>query len=132
MDAPSPAARAVLRKCNMIPAVPWIVGLLDWSVLDELESPRADVKARFRRVVELNQGYGLERVREPHVKHVEGPLWEMRMSGRDGMARALYVAAKGRRVVVVRVFVRRTEKTPRREIELALERVKEVTGKRSG
>jgi phage-related protein len=65
-------------------------------------------------------------VREPHVKHLEGPLWEMRMKGRDGISRAIYVTARGRRVVVLRVFVKKTLKTPSREIELALERAKEV------
>ena len=70
---------------------------------------------------------GLERVREPYVKHVQGPLWEIRMKGRDGISRALYVTTTGRRVVVVRVFVKKTRKTPRREIELALERAKELT-----
>jgi len=50
----------------------------------------------------------------------------MRMKGRDGISRAIYVTAKGRRVVVVRVFVKKTEKTPRREIDLALERAAEV------
>jgi hypothetical protein len=30
----------------------------------------------------------LERMREPYVKHLEGPLWEMRMKGKDGVARA--------------------------------------------
>ena len=66
-------------------------------------------------------------MREPHVKHLEGPVWEMRMSGRDGISRALYVTASGRRAVVIRAFVKRTQKTPRREIELALRRAKEVT-----
>ena len=65
-------------------------------------------------------------VREPLVKHLEGPLWEMRMKGRDGISRAIYVTARGRRVVVLRVFVKKTLKTPSREIELALERAKEV------
>ena len=50
----------------------------------------------------------------------------MRMKGRDGISRAIYVTAKGWRVVVVRVFVKRTQKTPRREIDLALARAKEV------
>lgn len=59
-------------------------------------------------------------------KHLEGSLWEMRMRGRDGIARAVYVTAMGRRVVVVRVFVKKTQKTPRREIELALRRATEV------
>ena len=49
------------------------------------------------------------------------------MKGKDGISRAIYVTAKGRRVVVVRVFVKKARKTPRREIDLALERAKEVT-----
>jgi phage-related protein len=104
----------------------WIVELLDTRVRDELEALPADMKARFRRIVELIQDHGLERVREPHVKHLDGPLWEMRMKGKDGISRAIYVTARGRRVVVVRVFVKKTQKTPRREIDLALERAKEI------
>jgi phage-related protein len=51
----------------------------------------------------------------------------MRLKGKDGIARAIYVTARGQRVVVVRVFVKKTQKTPRREIELALKRAKDVT-----
>src|SRR5215472_483861 len=97
----------------------WVVELLDDRVRYEFEALPLDMRARFRRIVELIQAYGLERVREPHVKHLEGPLWEMRMKGRDGISRAVYVTAKGHRVVVVRVFVKKTQKTPRREIEIA-------------
>jgi phage-related protein len=104
----------------------WIVEVLDARVRDELEALPADTRARFRRIVELIQGHGLERMREPHIKHLEGPLWEMRMKGKDGISRAIYITAKGRRVVVVRVFVKKTQKTPRREIDLALQRAKEV------
>lgn len=74
----------------------------------------------------LIESQGLDRVREPYVKHLEGPLWEIRMKGRDGIARAAYVTASGRRVVVVRVFVKKTRKAPRREIERALIRAKAV------
>jgi len=104
----------------------WTVELLDRRVQDELEGLPVDVRASFLRIARLIQGLGLERVREPHVKHLEGPLWEMRLKGKDGIARALYVTSIGRRVVVLRVFVKKTEKTPRREIELALARAKEV------
>ena len=48
------------------------------------------------------------------------------MKGRDGISRALYVAVVGRRVVVVRAFIKKTQKTPSREIELALNRAKEI------
>ena len=46
----------------------------------------------------------------------------MRLAGRGGIARALYVAATEQRVVVVRMFVKNTRRTPRREIEVALRR----------
>jgi phage-related protein len=107
--------------------VTWIVELLDDRVRKELDVLPADMKARFRRIVELIQDYGFSQVREPHVRHLEGSLWEMRMKGRDGISRAIYVTARGRRVVVLRVFVKKTQKTPRREIDLALERAMEVT-----
>jgi phage-related protein len=109
--------------------VRWTVETLNETVRNELEALPADVRARFRRIVELIQAYGLEQMREPHVKHLEGRLWEMRMNGRDGVARAIYVTARGWRVVVVRAFAKKTRKTPRREIELALDRAKEALGK---
>jgi phage-related protein len=54
-------------------------------------------------------------------------IWEMRMKGRDGIARAIYVTAKGERVVVLHAFVKKTQKTPQRALEIARERAKEVT-----
>jgi phage-related protein len=105
----------------------WTVEFLDAAVVAELEAQPKDIQARFLRIVELIEGHGLERVRQPYVKHLQGPLWEMRMKGRDGIARAVYVTATGRRIVIVRVFAKKTQRTPRREIELALRRAKEVT-----
>ena len=49
------------------------------------------------------------------------------MKGKDGISRALYVTAIGQRVVVVRVFIKKTQKTPSGEIKLALQRVKEIS-----
>lgn len=104
----------------------WTIEILNDVVREELEGLPADQIARFLRIGDLIQTLGLERVREPHVKHLEGPLWEIRMKGRDGISRALYVVARPRRVVVVRVFSKKTQKTPRREIELALKRAEDV------
>ena len=92
-------------------------------MLDELP---LDMRASFQRIVELIESHGLERVREPYVKHLEGALWEMRMKGKGGIARAAYVTATGKRIVIVHVFEKKTQKTPRREIEIALRRAKEV------
>lgn len=66
-------------------------------------------------------------MREPHVKHLVGPLWEMRLKGSSGIACAIYVTGIGKRAVIVWMFLKKTQKTPRWEIELALELAKEVT-----
>ncbi len=73
----------------------WSVEFLDQDVQSLLDALPLDVRASFQRIVELIQNHGLERVHEPYVKHLEGPLWEMRMKGRSGISRAVYVTAVG-------------------------------------
>ena len=104
----------------------WTVETLDEKVDSEIEALPEDMRARLVRIAQLIEEKGLERVAEPHVKHIEGRLWEMRLKGRSGISRALYVTAVGRRAVIVRVFTKKTEKTPRREIDLALSRAKSI------
>lgn len=104
----------------------WTVEFLNVRVVAEMEAQPDNIRAKFLRIVNMIEVKGLHQVREPYVKHLQGSLWEMRMKGKDGIARAIYVAATGRRVVVMRVFTKKTEKTPRSEIELALARFKEL------
>jgi phage-related protein len=104
----------------------WTVGTLNDAVDAEIEILPEDMRARLARVAQLIEQHGLHRVGAPHVKHLEGSLWEIRLKGRSGISRALYVTARGERVVIVRVFVKKTEKAPRHEIELALSRAKEI------
>jgi len=106
--------------------VHWTVETLNEAVDAELASLPVDMRARFIRIGQLIEAVGLPNVREPHVKHLRGPIWEIRLKGKDGIARALYVTAQRQRVVVLRVFVKKTQKTPNSEIELALQRMKEL------
>jgi phage-related protein len=104
----------------------WTFVFVNSEAKAELDALSADVRASFERIVKLVQVFGLEWVHEPYIKHIEGPIWEMRLRGRDRIARALYLTASRRRVVILRVFVKKTQKTPRREIELARRRAQEV------
>ena len=107
-------------------AMSWTVETLNDTVDAEVEALPEDMRARLARIAQLIEDKGLERVGGPHIKPVEARLWEMRLKGLSGIARALYVTAVGRRVVIVRVFVQKAEKTPRREIELAFSLAKSV------
>lgn len=100
--------------------------VLNQNVVAELEALPMDMRARFARIIELIEGHGLEKLREPLVKHLDKELWEIRVSGRDGISRAIYVTASGMRVIVVRVFIEKSQKTPPREIRLARQRAKEI------
>jgi phage-related protein len=104
----------------------WVVETLNATVDAEVNALPADMRAQLTRIASMIEEFGLDRMREPHVKHLQGPLWEMRMRGKDGISRALYVAASGRRAIIVRVFVKKTQKTPSRKIRLALTRAREL------
>ena len=107
----------------------WDVSTLNEIVEKELDGLPLDMRARFVRISELLAESGPTLVGAPHVRHLDGAIWEMRMWGKDGISRALYVVCEERRrVVVVRVFIKKTRKTPPREIRLARTRARELKG----
>jgi phage-related protein len=114
------------KKYDIYGIMIWTIELLNDDVLNELNALPSDQKAKFTRIADIIKEFGLENVREPYVKHLEKGLWEIRMKGRDGIFRAFYVVAKPKRIVVVRVFKKKTQKTPRKEIKLALKRAEEI------
>lgn len=103
----------------------WTVALHPLAEAELLALP-ADMQARFLHISELLEGFGPQRVGLPHIRPLEGKLWEMRMRGRDGIARAVYAAVHGRRLLVLHVFIKKTQTTPRKAIETALQRLKDA------
>lgn len=96
------------------------------GVDDEIDSLPIGLRARLILLLEMVETVGLERMHAPHVKHLDGKLWELRAKAGEGIARGIYVTVTGRRVVVLHVFEKKTQKTPRRAMTLALARMKEV------
>ena len=104
----------------------WTVEFLPEAAKEEAELP-VDMQARLARMVGVIGQHGLLNLPRDWVKSLGDKLWELRFTGRDGIARAIYVTATGQRVVVVRIFVKKTQKTPQRELELARHRAREVS-----
>ena len=105
--------------------IQWRVEVLDQAI-GEIETWPTEVRAALTKIVERIEAVGLTGIHEPHVKHLQGKLWEMRPSAGGNDGRALYVTAAGRRVVIVAAFMKKTRKTPPRMIEVALERAKGI------
>lgn len=63
---------------------------------------------------------------EPHTKAMGDGLFELRLIGAEGIARVMYCTLSGRRIVMLHGFVKKTQKTPRVELETAMRRMKEI------
>jgi phage-related protein len=93
---------------------------------DEIAALPRGLQARLVRLLEMVENLGLENLHEPHVKHLEGKLWELRVKAGEGIARGLYVTMTGKRVVVLHVFMKKSQKTPLKALDIARSRMKEV------
>ena len=63
---------------------------------------------------------------EPHTKAMGGGLFELRVKGAEGIARVFYCTLIGKRIVMLHSFVKKSQRTPKQELELARIRMKEV------
>ena len=94
-------------------------------VLDDIESWPVDILADYARLVGLLIEFG-PRLRMPHSRPMGGGLFEPRPRGREGSGRALYCFVVGQRVIVLHAFVKKSQATPGRDLDLARRRMKEV------
>ena len=69
-------------------------------------------------MVRMIEELGLQQVREPYIKPLQDKLWEMQIKGLDGIARAIYVTVKERRIIILHAFCKKTRKTPKAAIRI--------------
>ena len=72
---------------------------------------------------DLLEEYG-PRLTEPHAKALGCQIYELRFQGRDGHFRVCYFFFEGNQVIYTNAFKKQTNKTPRHELELAVQRRK--------
>jgi len=94
-------------------------------VKNDIESWPDGILADYARLVELLMEFG-PNLRMPHSRPIGDGLFELRPHGREGIARALYCYVDRHRIMILHAFVKKTEKTPQKELRLARKRLKEV------
>lgn len=104
----------------------WSVETLNSIVDQELQALPTDMRGRFVRVTQLIEEFGPFQIGMPHLKSLDNKLWEIRVSGRAGIGRGIYVIASGKRVVVLHAFIKKTQKTPTAALRIAIQRAKEA------
>lgn len=100
--------------------------LADEEVEAEIKALPADLQARYLRLADFIEDHGPHQLGMPHVRHLEGKLWELRMKGKDGIARALYITASGHRVIILHAFMKKTQKTPKKALRAAKRRMEDL------
>jgi phage-related protein len=103
----------------------WVVEFVNEAAEEEFNALPVDMRAKLQRTFDLVEARGLAALVMPLARPVEGRVWEFRVTGRDGIARSLYAATTGQTLLVLRTFIKKTEKTPRREIDIAKLRLSE-------
>jgi len=104
-----------------------------WSVTFYSERVESDILdlapgfvARFIRYAERMEAFGPD-LGMPHTRAMGGGLFELRIKGAEGIARVFYCTVVDRRIVILHQFVKKTDRTPHKELEIARRRMKEVT-----
>lgn len=109
---------------NKISVIYYISPSGENPISDFLDKLTLSQQAKLLRIIKYAEIYGLQSIL-PHIKKLSGtPLWEIRILGKDNI-RAFYAVVYNNSIIILHGFIKKTQKTPLREINLALLRLKE-------
>ncbi len=103
----------------------WKVTFYNGRVEAELHALPAGFIARFIRYAERMEVYGPD-LGMPHTRPMGDGLFELRLKAAEGIARVFFCTVVARKIVVLHQFVKKSEKTPTRELKIARNRMKEL------
>jgi phage-related protein len=103
----------------------WSVTFYSERVEAEILALPAGFLARFIRYVEKMEHYGPD-LGLPHTKAMGDGLFELRLKAGEGIARVFYCTLVGKRIVMLHQFIKKTDRTPAKELNIARMRKKEI------
>ncbi|MEK6321927.1 MAG: type II toxin-antitoxin system RelE/ParE family toxin [Acidobacteriota bacterium] len=103
----------------------WNVTFYNERVEAEILALPSGLLARFLRYAERMETFGPD-LGMPHTRAMGGGLFELRMKAAEGIARVFYCTVIDRRIVFLHQFVKKTDRTPPKELKIARQRMKEV------
>ena len=107
----------------------WKIEFYDKNVEANIKEWPKGLLAKFIWVSDVIEKFGPADAGMPHVKAMGQGLFELRVKAKEGIGRAMFCLAKGKVVIVLNGFIKKTQKTPSSEIVLARKRMAEVKKK---
>jgi phage-related protein len=105
--------------------VKWEIVYYSEKVRLTVEAWPVGIRASYARITEMMQTYGPV-LGLPYTRHMGGGLIEIRARGAQGIGRAFFCTIKGNKIIILHAFIKKTDRTPMREMETARKRLIEV------
>lgn len=96
------------------------------SVQAEIDRWPVGLRTRYRALTLRMETYG-PMLGMPHTRAMGDGLFEIRIKSMEGIGRAFYCTRVGRRIVILHGFIKKSEKTPKGDLDLARKRMTEVS-----
>ncbi len=103
----------------------WKIVYYNQRVKTETDNFPVGIRASYRRILDMMIEYG-PNLKMPYAKSMGKGLWEIRAKGREGIGRAFYVTIHDDQIMILHSFIKKTQKTPKHELDTAIRRLKEV------
>ena len=103
----------------------WRVSFYNEKVEKKTLSFPKGILANFLHIVEMMEEYG-PALGKPYTASMGAGLFEIRAKGEEGIGRSLFCTIKGQEIIILHSFTKKSQKTPKKEIDLARKRMKEV------
>ncbi len=103
----------------------WTITYYNSSLKEEIFNLPDGLLARYIKLTELMEIYGAD-LGMPHTEALGKGLLELRIKAKEGIARVFYCTIKDKKIHMLHSFIKKTQKIPSRELELAKKRMKEV------
>ena len=94
-------------------------------IKEEINCWPKSILADYKRLTGLLMEFG-PNLRMPHSKAIGSGLFELRARGKEGIGRAFYCYMRDKRIVILHTFIKKTQTTPHRELDIAYKRMNEV------
>ena len=101
--------------------IPYYSDVVQAEILGLPDTLAARYIVLTRRMVVLGPNLGA-----PHTKAFGDGLFELRLKGAEGIARVFFCTLVAKRIVMLHSFIKKSDKMPLREREMAEVRMKEV------
>ncbi|MEY2857490.1 MAG: hypothetical protein RLZZ74_1802 [Cyanobacteriota bacterium] len=103
----------------------WHITFYSEKVEQETLNFPPGILASFLHIAEMIEEFG-PALGKPYTASLSGGLFEIRSKGKEGIGRSFFCMVKGKEIIILNSFIKKSQKTPKKELDVAKKRMKEI------